>query len=438
MTHADITTAPLHQRDAAMPKTERISEAWFLTSELEGERASSFRQERWCRIFLEAGAKLRVFNLRGAFDHSDVLCSTEEELAAFRREGIARYRGPAASVREGLLVRLLRRIKHLLLVDLYLPNVIRVYKRLDALLRERKDPAMLMASSPPFSVAVVGALLKRRHGDKVVLAIDMRDAWALHNALGGIKPVKRAIERRALRIADHVTTVSRGLADEFEAHYGVRVGVMYNVATHYLDVPPPSRIDLSTVSPLISSQRKQLIYTGSTPEGHYDLPAIVGAMVKLRRQAPLLADRIQLVFVGACDEVRREAQAQQASPEDIVFVPHLQHAVARSVQASADALLFLAHHGPNNMGVVSTKLFEYLCLGQPVLPLDLHHGSDVDLLLRRYTGRSINVHTVDEMAQVLADVAQDGGREKLPRLAQAERVRELLDDYRSHAECLLG
>lgn len=413
-----------------------LHEAWFLTSELESERASSFRQERWCRIFLEAGATLRIFNLRGAFDHSDVVCTDAQALASFRRDGLARYRGPQASVREGLAVRALRRLKHLLLADLYLPNIVKLYRRLDRLLRARSEPVVMMASSPPFSVAVVGALIKRRHPSKVVFAVDMRDAWALHNALGGIKPIKRAIERRVLRRADRVTTVSKGLADEFFGRYGVKVGVMYNVATHYLDVPPATRIDLRNVNQEIDPARMTLVYTGSTPEHHYDVAAIVGAVARLRRERPELAQRLQLVFVGACEEVRREAQAQGVSTPEIVFVSHLPHATVRSVQASATALLFLAHHGPNNMGVVSTKLFEYLCLGQPVVPLDLCEGSDVDLLLRRYCGTSINAHGEQAIAALLVRVVEQGSA-ALPQIKDVQRVRELLEDYRRHADDLL-
>lgn len=414
----------------------RLLEAWFLTSELESERASSFRQDRWCRIFLEAGATLRLFNLRGVFDHSDFVCVDQQTLADFRLSGVARYRGPQASVREGWVVRLLRRIKHLLLVDLYLPNVVKLYLRLDALLRERREPVVIMASSPPFSVAVVGALIKYRYPTKIVFAVDMRDAWALHNALGGIKPLKRSIERLVLRCADHVTTVSKGLADEFYQWYGVKVGVMYNVATHYLDVPPAVRIDLRNVQPEIDPHRITLVYTGSTPEHHYDLAAIVGALARLIQEQPVLAARLQLIFVGACDEVRREARIRGLGAPEIVFVPHLSHATVRSVQASASALLFLAHHGPNNMGVVSTKLFEYLCLGQPVVPFDLCKGSDVDLLLRRYCGSSVNAHGEVEISGLLANVAEHGVG-GLPRLNDVQRVHELLQDYRQHAEILL-
>jgi hypothetical protein len=416
------------------PETNK--EIWFFTSELEGERASSFRQDRWCRIFMEAGAKIVVFNVQGAFHLNEIHCRNEDEFAAFRSESLAKTK-PMASVREGIAVRFLRRIKHLLLIDLYLPNIFKLVFRAHTLLKSRNEPVVIMASSPPFSVAVAAYILKILHGDKINLAVDMRDAWALHNALGGIRPIKRWIERAVLRRSNHVTTVSYGLAREFEQAYGVPVGVMYNVATHYLDVPAAPRIDLKEISPEIASERIKFVYTGSTPEGHYDLNSIVGAIALLRMQQPEIADKLQLVFVGACDEVRREAEKQNITHGDIVFTGHVAHATARSIQATADVLLFLAHFGPDNMGVVSTKLFEYLCLGQSVLPLSLHHGSDVDHLLRRYAGKSINVHSAAEIASMLKSVVLEG-TSTLPRLAEVHRVKELLDDYRAFARRLLA
>lgn len=417
------------------PKTK--DEIWFLTSELEGERASSFRQERWCRIFLNLGVRVRIFNLRGAFGHCDEICDSNDALTEFRRRGVEQHTGPKASVREGLIVRALRRIKHILLADLYLPNVIKLLFHTHALLKLRNKPVVIMASSPPFSVAVVGAILKRWHGKKVIFAVDMRDAWAMHSALGGIKPIKRVIERTVLRIADKVTTVSYGLADEFKQNYGVEVGVMYNVATHYLDVPVPMPVDWGQVSNDIDPRRRKLVYTGSTPEGHYDLKSIIGAMVHLRSTSHELADQLQLVFVGACDEVRREAISQEVPSDDIIFIGHLSHSISRSVQAGAYALIFLAHFGENNAGVVSTKLFEYLCLGKPVLPLSLHIDSDVDILLRRYCGSSLNLHSVEDIAENLARVAS-GEIEFLPVLKDVDRVRELVDDYRHYAVNLLS
>jgi len=405
-----------------------IKEVWFLTSELESERASSFRQERWCCYFLKEGALLRIFNLRGIFSYSDIICVDKDSLALFRKSGLANYQGPQASVREGIVAKILRRLKHLMLADLYLPNVFSLCIRLDKLLADRIEPVVIFASSPPFSLAVIGFLMKRRYKDKAIFIIDMRDAWALHNALGGIRWIKRGIERRVLQIANQVITVSIGLADEFELHYGIKVEVAYNVATHYIENDFPERIDLHKIHPEIDPNRIVIVYTGSVPEFHYDITSMINAIRKFSIENKEISQRIQLVFIGACDIVKQEASAQVIDQKSIIFVDHLPHHLIRSVQASASALLLLAHHGPKNRGVVSTKLFEYLCLSKPILPIDLCQGSDVDILLKKYCGSSLNIHKSEEIQKILQRIAENGVS-FLPKIVNVQDIGDLMDSY---------
>lgn len=410
-----------------------LDEVWLFTSELEGERAGSFRQERWCRVFLEDGARVSAFNLNGAFAVTEARFESVESFVAFRKRALGRAR-PAASVRQGLAARLIRRMKHLLLADLYLPSVVKLFLRARARLAGTDGRVVLMASSPPFSVVVVAAMLKRLYPSRIVFAADMRDAWALHGSLGGIRPLKRLIERRALLAADAVSTVSHGLEEEFEATYGVPVDVHFNVATHYFDVSPAQPVDWSALHPDIDAARAKVVYTGSTPEGFFDVAAVVEAVKELRATRPELADRLQLVFVGACEEAAAEAARRGGAGHDIVFVPHVAHELARAVQQNADALLFLAYRGDGNKGVVSTKFFEYLALGRPILPVSLHVGSDVDRLLRTYCGSSLNLHTAAELRDALRGLAE--GTARLPRLEDAGKVRHLVEDYREFARSL--
>ncbi len=415
-----------HVADGALP------EVWFLTSELEGERAGGFRQERWCRIFLRAGYRVRIFNLRGAFARTEFACDTVEQFDAFRSESLTRA-APVSSLREGPLSRIGRWVKHYAMADLYLPNVLGLVTRASALLATGHGKVLVMASSPPFSLALAGARLKRRFPDRVHLAVDMRDAWAMHNALGGFRVLKRAVERHVLRRADDVMTVSRWLADEFGSAHGVRPLVMYNVATHYLsEGAVDGSVDWSALNPAIGAQRCKLVYTGSTPAGHYDIASFVAAVAALRRRWPRLADRLQFVFVGACSEVAAEARRQGVVEGDIAFVAHLPHRVVRQVQAAADVLLFFAHHGDGNKGVVSTKLFEYFSLGRPLLPLSLHRGSDVDELMRRFCTGSLNAHSSEEMCEAFKSVAERGTAH-LPRRLPEDRTPELLLDYEAYA-----
>jgi glycosyltransferase involved in cell wall biosynthesis len=409
-------------------------EAWFFTSELQGQRAGSFRQERWCRLFLEAGVRVTVFNVRGATRLTVAEFATLEEFGAFRASMAARGESKA-SVREGALARGLRRIKHLFLVDLYLPNIAMLVLAARRRIPRARPGLVVMCSSPPFSTAVAGSVLKSICPGRFRLAVDMRDAWAMHAALGGIKALKRAVEGRVLRRADFVSTVSIGLKEEFERVHGVPTRTIYNVATHYFGVAETGKPDWRALSPRIDPARLKLVYTGSTPEGFYDVRTLVSAARRIRAEEPGLAGAFQLVFVGACAEVRLEAERQGFSGDDIVFVPHVTHAVAQSIQQHADVLVFL---GSGGVGIVSTKIFEYLALGRPILPLFVARGSDVDRILLRFCAKSMQLLTVEEIMGAIRTASKQGWTQSLPRLGDPSAVRCLLDDYRQSVRELLG
>jgi glycosyltransferase involved in cell wall biosynthesis len=413
----------------SLPPADR-PQVWTLTSELEGERASSFRQGRWCRILLEAGFTVVAYNIRGAFGLSRIVFTSTAELDVFQARIKAGVR-PMASVREGLLVRLLRPIKHLLLADLWQLNVWRLLILILSAIRSSRAPVVVMASSPPFSVAVVGAVAKALHARHMVFVVDMRDAWALHTGLGGVRSIKRMIERWVLRRADRVLTVSVGLSNEFAKVHGIpSPQVIYNVATHYSSLTPPESRPWSEFSSAITASSIKLVYTGSTPEGHFNLPVIVTGV----RQAiarGLSAERIQLVFVGACDALAREVDKQGGCDGVLVFIGHHPHRIAQELQRQADGLVFLAYHGEGNKGVVSTKFFEYLALGLPVLPFGICQGSDVDLLLQRFAGGSLNLLTSDNIAGILLSVST--GVRCLPSCTQPDGLNVLVDDYRAEA-----
>lgn len=412
-----------------------VKEIWFFTSELEGERAGSFRQQRWCEVFLALGARVSIYNVPngGAFRLTEAQFDSAGAFAEFRRMAVGRSK-PMASIREGWKVRVLRRIKHLFLVDLYYPNIFRLIWRARRRLARSSSRVIVMSSSPPFSLALAGACLKALYPKQVVLAIDMRDPWTLHRSLGGIKPLKRRIETTVLRRADYLSTVSRGLNEQFHATHGVSMAVLYNVATHYAERGIAPEVNWSALNPAIAADKIKVVYTGSTPEGYYDLRSLVEGVKQFHQRAPALAARFQLVFVGACEEMQRESLAQGITNEQIAFIPHVSHQLARSIQQSADILLFLTYLGP---GAVSTKIFEYMALQKPIFPVSVPKAADADFLLKHYCGVSCNFHTGDEISAALIRVAELGGKE-LPRLTDPQALHQLVEQYRAYATTLLS
>jgi glycosyltransferase involved in cell wall biosynthesis len=326
-------------------------------------------------------------------------------------------------------------VKHLFIADMFYPSVaVMLARSLRAVLSTRHR-VVLMASSPPFSVAVVGAIVKRLFPHRVFLFVDMRDAWALHPALGPQTAVRRCIERFVFRQADERVTVSRGLANEFERAHGTPVRICYNVATHYDQVQVPIDVRLVDVFEGIRPTALSVVYTGSTPAGFYDTETFVAAFKELQSRSPDLALRLQFMFVGACEEVRLEVERQSAEAGAFHFREHLPTRFAVAAQSQANAVLFFGFNGDGNMGVVSTKFFEYLALGKPILPVGIRAGSDVDLLLEAACGRSIRARTRDELVRLLERVCREGV-DCLPSLKDRRALDLLRDEYKravSHA-----
>lgn len=82
-------------------------DVWF-TTELENDRASSFRQSRWCNIFLDENVNVRVFNLHGAFSFLDKTFKNYSEFEDFRKESLSK-RSSVGSVRQGFFRKLQER-----------------------------------------------------------------------------------------------------------------------------------------------------------------------------------------------------------------------------------------------------------------------------------------------------------------------------------------
>ncbi len=405
---------------------------WFFTTELQNDRASSFRQSRWCNIFLEESINIRVFNLHGAFSIIDKTFKNQNEFEDFRKQELLKNTS-VGSVRQGFFSKIARRIKHLFLLDFFYPNVFKLFFTTFFEIKKSNEMIKIIASSPPFSVVIVGMILKKIFKNKILFTIDMRDAWALHDSLGGIKFIKKYIETKAMLSADYTITVSNWLAKEFSDTYNINTLTIYNVATHYLNLPIPDKVDLCMYSKSINSTSKKIIYTGSTPEGFYDVYNIMLAIKNVTIDVPDFSERIQFIFVGNCEETRIAANKLNLGKE-VVFIKHVPQIEVRRIQASADCLLFLGYNGFENKGVVSTKLFEYLFLNKYILPFTIKSNSDIDIIFSTLCNKSIQLNDIEEMKNFINALVIDLDFEnRTLKLKDIDTAKLLIEEYKKFA-----
>ena len=280
---------------------------------------------------------------------------------------------------------------------LWAPGAIREGLRL----LRRVEHDAIVATGPPFSSFLIGAVLARKTG--LPLVLDYRDEWDLSNAywenrrLGPLsRRIQSHLQARVVRAAKVLVATTRHSARALaaiRAHAGGSAAVrfIYNGfdPEDFAGGPPPG---------VERPGRYRLSYIGTL----WELTTVAGlvrAVQLLSQREPTLAADLQLVFAG-----RRTGPQQQlleglkGLPCEVIEHPYVDHARAVELLWSSDGLCALLSDLPNAGRVVPAKLFEYMACRKPILSV-APRGELWDLL-EDYPARSR--HTPDD-AEGIAD-----------------------------------
>lgn len=293
-------------------------------------------------------------------------------------------------------------------------------------------PDVIYASAVPFTALFLAARLSRRWS--VPWVAELRDLWAdTHHRVHPLwrHKIDQALERRVLRTASHLVTVSDPLAKTLgQAHPDRPVTVIRNgidpadIARAQAEATP------ATEGPL------RLIYTGIVYE-NYQNPAPLFAALAAMPAEERAGYRVE--FYG-----HRLASvtdmASEAGLDGIVTVhAPVPHAEALRLQAEADVLLLLLWEDPDTAaGVVTGKVFEYLGAARPILALGRHLRQDPAQMVATSGGGRVETHP-DDIAKALRGWRDEKGRLGRPapsalppeidltRESQFERIWDILD-----------
>ncbi len=241
---------------------------------------------------------------------------------------------------------------------LWLPAALRAGLRA---LRERPHRAII-ATAPPFSSFLLGAILSRRTG--LPLILDYRDEWTLSNEFAEnrrLGPISRMIQARmqrwALRSAGAVITTTHASARALtraaaEARRSARV-------THIYNGFDPADFAGSPIGQ-VSQGDYRLVYTG-TLWNLTSIAPLVDAIQRVARRRPELMPRLEIVLAG-----RRTADQQRLLDPlksigcRVTEHPYLEHRDMLQLLRGANALCVLLSALPGAERVVPAKIFEYM------------------------------------------------------------------------------
>ncbi|WP_240337092.1 glycosyltransferase family 4 protein [Rufibacter psychrotolerans] len=233
----------------------------------------------------------------------------------------------------------------------------------------------VVTSSPPHSTQLVGLKLKKQFGLKWIA--DMRDPWTdiyyyqdlNHTALA--QKLDARYEREVLEQADAVVVVSEDMKRLF-------LNKSVSVDPKKIHVIPNGYDEADFTHPSTPSTEEFVItYTGTITEA-YNVEGFFQALCETMTRNPLL--RYRLRFVGKVSaEIKRQIEnaGLPLITEYIDYVPH--DASIKYLMAST--VLFMAIPDvPNNFGILTGKLFEYLAANKPIICVGPING-DADKIL---------------------------------------------------------
>lgn len=235
-----------------------------------------------------------------------------------------------------------------------------------------KDIAVLLTTAPPFSVNLSAWFLKRWY-PRLPWLMDMRDIWTdgpwQHSPL--LYKINRVLEQRCLEACDHCTVVTEGVRQLMLRTFGVDPQRLTTLTNGYDPTDVPSMLLERELLGQLGSDAKPLIIRYVGTMGGLRAQAAEGLFQALGQMvaAGLNATQLRLELVGAFGPAVHAWAAPFVAAGMVNIVPPVAHARALESMATADVLLLVLTDDWEGRIVHTSKLFEYLSVGRPILAI---------------------------------------------------------------------
>lgn len=265
---------------------------------------------------------------------------------------------------------------------------------------------LIVSSAGPYTVHILAEKIKKRgQSDKWIA--DYRDTWSNNYNFPGLFPfnlVEISLEKKLLKSADSITTVSEPLANSLSLKL-----TSSHVHTIENGFDPSDLYSLDPTPIFPSDGMLRIVHTGSIYLNKRDPSPLFIAISEIN-QDPVnkhLLDKLEVLFVGSNQLNLRELIHHYKVDNWVKLVGFINRKDALRMQRDAHLLLFLAWNDSSVSGILTGKLFEYIFSKTPIVAV----GADTieasqQLILDSQCGKAfINVeeiknHLINELKNI--------------------------------------
>lgn len=227
-----------------------------------------------------------------------------------------------------------------------------------------RNADVIVATTPPWSILLAGYIAKVRFKKKLVL--DYRDHFSDCHEMPGSRLAKYAekkIDRFLARSADYLVCVSDPMTDYYRVMNPRTVTITNGYDRELLE-----RSRLS--SRVISDDKVRIRYMGIVSFGRVP-HGFFKALLELNELNPELLDRLRIEFYGNAAIIHELVSSVYSKlKNNLYFYDPIPYFDSLKAICEADYLLFSETSNmttPSAKGILTTKLFEYIGSGRPVI-----------------------------------------------------------------------
>ncbi|MDZ7725091.1 MAG: glycosyltransferase family 4 protein [candidate division KSB1 bacterium] len=273
----------------------------------------------------------------------------------------------------------------------WLPYALQAAKRLS---RTYSFDAVI-STAPPMSTHLSAAAIAKQLNCRWVA--DFRDPWTdvfYYHALKRSRLAQgldRWLERRVLRAADAVVTVSPSIIRLFRS----KTDNDYHLIPNGYD-----RTAFAPVAPLPPDGKFHILHAGHLADNQ-NPAALWKALATLCRQSTELADTLQIDLYGGIHQRVSDDLTANGLSKQVVYHGYQPHHRIIAAYKQADLLFFAVPDCRHNSGILTSKLFDYLGADTPILGIGPETGDAASILKRTHAGRVFDYRAHDALANWL-------------------------------------
>ncbi len=276
---------------------------------------------------------------------------------------------------------LLKKILYWIRINLIIPDARfiwnkQAYKEAVRLLKANSYEIVL-TTSPPHSSQLIGLKLKSKFLIKWVT--DFRDPWAdiyflklaKQNKLSYL--INKHLEKKVIKKADLNLIVSDSIKESLPKGNKLTFTNSYDPA------------DFANHKKILSDKFR-IKYVGKLTEAQ-DINSIITALNNL----PQLHNNIEFTFIGTYESNPFNTNFP------IIIKNYLPHSEAIEEMINSELLILLINDYPENKGMLTTKLFEYLGANVPILCIGPQDGDANAIIQECHAGKCANYSDVNSL-----------------------------------------